>query len=54
MPLVALVLTGLLAALLVDGSSLLDAGVVRLKLETSVRREVENLLHGFATVTVTR
>lgn len=53
-PLVALVLTSLLAALLVDGSPLLDARIVRFKLEASVRREVENLLHGLATVTVTR
>lgn len=54
MPLVALVLTSLLTALFVDGGSLLDARVVRLKLETSVGREVEYLLHGLATVTITR
>lgn len=53
-PLVALVLTSLLAALFVDGSSLLNARIVRLKLETSVRREVEYLLHDLTTVAITR
>lgn len=45
------VLTGLLAALFVDCGSLLDAGIVRLELESGVGREVEDLLHDFAEVT---
>jgi hypothetical protein len=49
--LVVVVLTGLLAALFVDCGSLLDAGIVRLELESGVGREIEDLLHDFADVT---
>lgn len=40
------VLVGLLAALLVYRCALLDAGVVRLEIDTRVVGEVEDLLHG--------
>lgn len=35
-------------ALLVNGSSLLNAGIVALELDTGVEWEVEDALHGFA------
>lgn len=44
----SLILAGLFAALFVDGSPLLDARVMRLKLDTGVWREVENMSHGFS------
>lgn len=47
--LVVVMLNGFLAALLVDGSPLLDARVVALELDTGVGWEVEDALHGFAT-----
>lgn len=46
-PLVVVVLNGFLTTLLVDGGSLLDAGVVALELNAGVGREVEDALHGF-------
>lgn len=36
---------GLFTTLLINGSSLLDAGVVALELDPSVGREVEDMLH---------
>lgn len=48
MAFVIVVLTGLLATLFVNSSSLLDTRIMRLELETGVCREVENLLHSFA------
>lgn len=50
MTFVIVVLTGLLPTLLVNGSSLLDARIMRFELETGVCREVEYLLHGLAKV----
>ena len=44
-----MVLDRFLTTLLVDGGSLLDAGVVTLELDAGVGRKVEDALHGFAT-----
>ena len=41
-----MVLAGLFAALLLDGCPLLDTGIVALEFDTSVRWEVEDMLHG--------
>lgn len=43
-----LILVGFFAALFVNGSSLLDARVMRLELDPRVWREVENVSHGFS------
>lgn len=47
-----MVLNGLFATLLINGSALLDARVVAFKLYASVGWEVEDALHGFTTVKV--
>lgn len=43
--LVSLVLTSLFASLFVDGSSLLDAGIVAFEFDLRVLREVEDMFH---------
>lgn len=51
---VVMLVVGFLTALFFDCCSLLDAGIMALKLNAGVGREVEDVLHSLAVVAVSK